>query len=96
MKNLVQIEVAECVPAEMMNPVTKRMEPKVTKAGEPVFNLFYIRKEKRQIAGKEIEEVRVEKIGSLLNLKPGSYILEVELFAIDGKIYPRAIATLKI
>lgn len=92
MKNLVEINVVECTKAETRNNETKAMELKKTKDGNQVFNLHYIVKTKKKIGELEIEEQRVEKISSLIELKPGKHLLEVELFAINGKIYPRALS----
>lgn len=92
MKNLVEIEVVQCERAQQFNVATKKQEPKASKDGNPVYNLFYILKNKKKVGTMEVEEQTVEKIGSLIELKPGKYILEVELFSVEKKIFHRVTA----
>ena len=92
MKNLVQLTVVQCTPAESYNMETKKMEPKKTKDGQPLFALYFIEKNKKKIGDLEIDEQTVEKINSLISLKPGLHTLEVEIFTIENKLFYRAIS----
>lgn len=95
MKHLVQINVIACERATAFNQETKQKESKSTKDGRPVFNLSYLQKGVKKVGEIEVEETQVCRISSLLELKPGQHMLKVEIFSVNGKIYPRAIAEIK-
>jgi hypothetical protein len=91
-KNIIEIEVVGCEKANSFNVDTRKIEEKKTPDGRSVFSLFYIEKGKKKVGNIEVDEQTVEKVGSLIELKPGKYLCEVELFAFEKKIYHRVTA----
>ena len=90
MKLLLKIDVIASEKAKTMND-SKEMVDKLTKDGQPVFNLYYEVDSVRKVGEKEFKEKKVERISSLIDLKEGSYLLEAEQFIIQNKAYYRAI-----
>lgn len=88
-KNILEIEVVGCEKANNFNLETRKEEAKMTKDGRPVFNLFYIEKGKKKVGNLELDEQTVEKVGSLLELKPGKHLCEVEIYHFENKFYYR-------
>ena len=91
-RNLIEIEVVGCEKANSFNVETRKLVEKITPDGRPVFSLFYIEKGKKKVGDIEVDEQTVEKVGSLIQLKPGKYLCEVELFAFEKKIYHRVVS----
>lgn len=95
MRVLIEIDIKAVTRAEKFNPETKKMELKLNKDGTAVYALHYVTKEMKQVGDIEIEEVAVKKINSLVEVKTGKRVMEVETFAMEKKIYYRAIAERK-
>lgn len=92
-KNLIAIKVAGCKPAEKYDETQRKFIPKVDKDGNQVFSLLYVTEKENSDLG--LTETSVEKISSLIELKPGDYVLEVEVFCIKNKIFYKVISVLK-
>lgn len=93
MRNAIFVSVKKCSRAEVYNKETMKKEFKKTKDGEPVYSLFYLKENYNPEL--DFTETTVEKISSLIELEPGDYLLEVEIFSINNKIYYRVISNLK-
>jgi hypothetical protein len=91
MKHLVKITVVASERATSFNQETKSQEPKTTKDGKPVFNLYYEEETEKEVGGKKLLSKEVKKISSLIEVE-GEQLLEVEHFIINGKLFVRALA----
>lgn len=87
---LVEVQVLQSSPGETFDPVTRKKSPKVTSDGKPCFTLMVLNKMKTTVGNQEFEEVHIDRLNSTVDLKPGKYLLAVENFIIEGKLFLRA------